>query len=65
MHYHARRFSVIAAAGLFALCASYVMLRATSRSGPCSLIAGPVLVVVTFFCAILIGLVMTSVWPDS
>lgn len=56
-------FSVIVAAGLFALCASFVMWWATSRSGLCSLIAGAVLVVVTFFCAILIGLIMTSVSP--
>jgi hypothetical protein len=53
---------VVAVAGAGALLASYVMWRTASRSGLWSLIAGLVLGIVAFGCAILIGLAVTRAW---
>lgn len=50
---------VIAAAGLCAVAASYVMWRATARSGLWSLIAGIVLGIAAFASAVLIAWLMT------
>ncbi len=55
---------VVAIAGAGAALASYVMWRAVSRSGLCSLIAGLAFGLVAFGCAILMGLTMTRV-PGS
>jgi len=54
--------SVIALAAAGALVASYIMWRASSRSGLWSLIAGGVLSLVALGCAVLIGLAITRAW---
>ncbi len=53
---------VVSVAGAGALVASYVMWRASNRSGLWSLIAGLVLGLVAFGCAISIGLAITRAW---
>ena len=45
-----------------AFAASYIMWRASSRSGLWSLIAGAFLGIVAFGCAVLIGLTITRGW---
>ena len=54
--------AIIVGAAACGLAASYVMLRATSRSGLWSMAAGVVLGVATLGFALLIALLMTRAW---
>ena len=53
---------VIVGAAACGVAASYIMWRATSRSGLWSLIAGTVLGLVAFGFALLIALLITRAW---
>jgi hypothetical protein len=54
--------SLLAIVAVCAFAASYIMWRASSRSGLWGLIAGALLGIVAFGCAVLIGLAITRAW---